>query len=1490
MSQLTQRLAQLSPELRLQLMQRISGKKQGLSFQAIPSVVRDTMSFPLSFAQQRLWFLEQLEPGNATYTIATAVHLEGVVHVALLKQSFMHLLERHESLRTTFSLQQPVQIIHPAMTFTIPLVDLSSLPVDERTAASEAVMKQEAQAPFSLEQGPLLRVLLCRIDERNSILMLTMHHIIADGWSMSVLVQEITTIYSYLLQGLSPLLPELPVQYVDYTVWQRQWLQGEVLQQQLDYWKAQLNGAPALELPTDYPRPAQRSYRGALYSFTLSRDLTRSLRQISQQERATLMMTLLSAFGVLLARYTGMQDMVVGMPVANRIHTEVESLIGFFVNTLALRLDLSGEPDFIHLLQQVRETCLAADAHQDIPFEKLVEELQPQRSLSQAPFFQVMFIPQNQPPASIDLPGLRVHPLRPDRQAAMFDVSLYIFEYEQEIEVCAEYNTDLFEKTTIARMMQHYLRILEGCVCNPHESVWQLPLLTEQERQQTLLTWNESRRSFSFSGCLHDLMDGQVEKRPDAVALIFGEHCLTYSELERRSNQMAHYLQRRGIRPGSLVGILLERSLDMVIGLLGVLKAGGAYVPLDPAYPVERLAYVMQDSALQVLLTQESFLDRSGQQPSLEIVCLEQARSAIAREKGTKPCCKITQLDLAYVIYTSGSTGKPKGVQISHAAVVNFLHSMQEQPGLDVGDILLAVTTISFDIAALEIFLPLTTGARLVLLDRDSVVDGNMLAGQMAKWSPVTMQATPATWRLLLEAGWRGDPDVKILCGGEALTRDLADQLLGKGMRVWNLYGPTETTIWSTRSLVEAGNGPTSIGRPIANTQVYVLDSTLEPVPVGVAGDVYIGGVGVARGYLNRPDLTAERFIPHPFVGTRFTASEPGARLYKTGDRGCHRPDGTLLYLGRSDQQIKLRGFRIELGEIEAVLTEHQAIQVAVVLVREDTPGNKRLVAYLLPKQGCDIEENELRVWLKRHLPDYMIPSAFMQLEAFPLTPNGKIDRRALPAPNTLSVAEEFEAPRNDREQTIAVLWQQLLELQKVGIQQNFFDLGGHSLIAPRLIASINQAFQVALPLRALFAAPTIAELAQMIGDIHEGISPALLAPVDLHAEVVLDPDIEVCQRSHPRVTQPERIFLTGATGILGVYLLSELLLHTHATVYCLLRSSSIDEGKRKLQQQLQAHRLWNADYEDRLIPISGDLSQPLLGLSLQEFTLLAEKVESIYHSGAWVNFTYPYQALKASNVLGTQEVLRLASRAQAPVHFISTLGVFSLSDYAAQTVLKEDAPLEYTAGLDEGYTQSKWVAEKTMMLARSRGIVSSIYRPGIISGHSQTGIGNTTGLVWAALKGCIQLGSAPQIERRINLAPVDYVSKAIVHLSLQQEGLGQTFHFFNPHTIEWNSLVRFAQKFGYPLRHIPFGQWREEMLSELRNPSSKNAFLPFLPVLERFDVDQASIPEAQVFFDDRQTQEGLVGSTIVCPDIDEHLLETYLLYFVQSGFLSALP
>jgi amino acid adenylation domain-containing protein/thioester reductase-like protein len=1478
MSQLTQRLAQLSPELRAQLMKQVKGRAASPSLQAILPIARESETFPLSFAQQRFWFIEQVEPGNAAYHIATAIRLEGTIQLALLEQSFTHLLRRHESLRTTFHLHQgqPVQVIHPAAPFAIPLVDLRALPGDERMQAGEQVMEWEAQQPFSLEQGPLLRARLCQLGEHTYILMLTTHHIIADGWSMSILVQEVTAHYAYVLQGRAPVLPDLPIQYVDYTLWQRSTLQGDVLQQQLEYWRTRLADAPVLELPTDHARPARRTYRGALTSCFLPTELVRALRQVSQQEQATLMMTMLAAFGILLARYTNQQDLVVGMPIANRVQPEVEHLVGLFLNTLALRLDLSEDPSFLQMLRRVRETCLSADARQDIPFEKLVEELQPQRSLSHAPFFQVMFIPQNQPAAPFDLPGLRVQSLRPDRQAAMFDLSLYIFEQDQDVEVCAEYNTDLFSRATIVRLLHQYTNLLQGGVATPGENIWRLPLLTAHERQCSLVAWNATRRSFAARRSVHGCVEAQVEKSPDAVAVSFEQDShLTYSALEQRSNQLAHALQRRGVRPGCLVGMLLERSLDMVVGLLGSLKAGGAYIPLDPQYPLERLAYIVQSSGLQLLLTQERLRQRPGPQPGLQIVTMEGDYLSIAREKSTRPPCEATEEDLAYVIYTSGSTGKPKGVQIPHAAVVNFLCSMREQPGLDARDMLLAVTTIAFDIAALEIFLPLTTGARVMLLSRESVLDGRVLATALLQSCATVMQATPATWRLLLDAGWQGKAGLKILCGGEALTRDLANQLVQKGATLWNLYGPTETTIWSTVCQVEAADGPVSIGRPIANTQVYVLDAFLAPVPSGVAGEIYIGGAGVARGYLHRAELTRERFLADPFQAGHF--------LYRTGDRGYYQPDGSLYYQGRNDQQIKLRGFRIETGEIEAVLTSHPAVQAAVVVVREDTPGSPYLVAYLL---GEKTDSGELRAWLKRHVPEYMLPAAYVFLTAFPLTPNGKIDRRALPAPDALLADETLEAPRTESEHSMLTAWRHFLGRTEIGIQQNFFDLGGHSLIAPQLLAHINQTFQVDLPLRAFLAAPTIAGLTQLIADTQAGKPLAVPAAVDLQAEVALDAEIRPRRRSPLRPGHTGSILLTGATGFLGVYLLAELLQHTQATIYCLLRAPTVDEGCRKLQRCLQAHQLWDAATAHRVVPVCGDLAQPLLGLSAREFAWLAEKIDSLYHCGAWVNFTYPYQILKASNVLGTQEVLRLAGQAGAPVHFISTLGVFALKQYPAHTRLREQTPLQESYGLEDGYTQSKWVAEKMLELARSRGCTVSIYRPGTISGHSQTGIGNTTDLVWAILKGCIQLGSAPELEWPINLVPVDYVSQAIIHLSLQQERPAETFHFFHTQTLCWNRLVQQARSFGYSLHPLPFARWREEMLAELGRPAADNALQPFLPLLAKWRVDGAA--QAPVMFDDQQTQAGLRGSAITRPDLDERLLETYLSYFVRSGFLPA--
>lgn len=1479
MSQLTQRLAQLSPELRAQLMEQVKGRSASPALHAIPRVARESEAFPLSFAQQRLWFIEQLEPGNAAYHIATAIHLQGVLLVALLEQSFAHLLRRHESLRTTFHLQQgqPVQVIHPAAPFHIPLVDLRCLPEAERSMAGEQIMSWEAQQPFSLEQGPLLRARLCQLGDQSFLLLLTMHHIISDGWSTSILVQEVTTAYACLLGARTPALPDLPIQYLDYALWQRRTLQGEVLQKHLAYWRSQLADAPLLQLPTEYPRPARRTYRGALTSIFLPADLVQALRQISQQEQATLMMTLLAGFGILLGRTTNQQDLVVGMPIANRVQAEVEHLIGLFLNTLALRLDLSGDPGFLQVLRRVRETSLAADAHQDIPFEKLVEELQPPRSASHAPFFQIMFIPQNQPAAPFDLPGLRVTCLRPDRQAAMFDLSLYIFEQDQEVEICAEYNSDLFTQASIGRLLQQYIQLLQGSVAAPRENIWKLPVLDEHERQRSLVAWNATQRSFASRCTLHECVEAQVEENWDAVAVSFEQDShLTYGALEEHSNQLAHYLQRRGVRPGCLVGILRERSLDLVVGLLGILKAGGAYVPLDPEYPPERLAYIVHSSGLHLLLTQEKLRPQTWREPGLQVVTQEGDGLALARERSSRPFCEARAEDLAYVIYTSGSTGKPKGVQIPHRAVVNFLCSMREQPGFVACDTLLAVTTIAFDIAGLELFLPLTSGGRVMLLSRESVLDGRVLGAALARADATVMQATPATWRLLLEAGWQGKPDLKMLCGGEALGRELANQLLTKGASLWNLYGPTETTIWSTLGQVEAAEGAVSIGRPIANTRVYVLDAFMAPVPIGVVGEIYIGGAGVARGYLHRPELTRERFLADPFCA--------GQVLYRTGDQGWYQPDGTLRYQGRNDQQIKLRGFRIEPGEIEAVLSTHPAVQAAVVVMREDSPGNPYLVAYVRPGEREKIESGELRAWLKRSVPEYMLPAAFVYLAVFPLTPNGKLDRRALPAPDG-SVAEEArEAPRTRGEQLMLAAWQHILGCREIGIHQDFFDLGGHSLIAPGLLAHINQTFHVDLPLRAFLATPSIAGLSQLIADTQAGKPLAVPDAVDLQAEVALDAEIR--PRAPVRITEASTIFLTGASGFLGVHLLAELLRQTRATIYCLVRAADPDQGYTKLQEGLQAYQLWDATTARRVRPVCGDLARPQLGLSAREFAQLTEQIGSVYHCGAWVNFTYPYQVLKASNVLGTQEVLRLAGQGAVPLHFISTLGVFAASQYPPPMRIAEQTPLGDGQGLEDGYTQSKWVAEQMLGLARSRGQRVRIYRPGTISGQSRTGIGNTTDLVWAILKGCIQLGSAPELEWPINLVPVDYVSQAIIHLSLQPEPPTETFHFCHTQTLCWNQLVQQARRAGYPLRPRPLADWREELLAELGRSGAENALHPFLPLLQHWNSDDAA--RRPLHFDDRQTQAGLLGSNITRPGMDERLLETYLSYFVRCGFLPA--
>lgn len=1052
--------------------------------EAIQPAPRD-QPLPLSFAQQRLWFLSQLEPDSPAYNLPAMVRLRGQLHLPALEHSLQAVVRRHDVLRTRFVQVdgQPVQQIDPALDVTLSITELQNLAGAEQADEVQRLAIAAAHTVFDVTAAPLFRLHLLRLGDTDHILLLTMHHIISDGWSSELLLQELAAFYQAFVQAKPPVLRPLPIQYGDFAVWQRQWLQGDVLQTHLDYWKQQLSGElPVLDLPTDHPRPAVQTFRGNHDQFEVARSLTDSLNRLSQQTGTTLFMVLLAAFNTLLYRYTGQTDILVGSPIANRDRAELEGLLGCFINTLVLRTDMSGNLRFRELLARVREVSLAAYAHQSLPFEKLVEELQPDRQLSHAPLFQVMFGLENTPAIALELSDLTLESLPLNSGTTKFDLSLSCKETEQGLVCILEYNCDLFEPDTIARLAGHFQTLLHGIVDNPDVCLGALPLLTPAEQAQILMEWNQTQVDYPQQTIVQ-VFEQQVERSPQAVAVVDEQTSLTYAELNQKANQLAQVLRQRGVGPDVLVGLYLHRSSDLLGALLGILKAGGAYVPLDPAYPSERLAFMLADSQAPVLMTQRSLLSTLPPTDAA-VICLEDEAITPSPSETLPP---LTHLEnLAYTLYTSGSTGKPKGVQIPHRALTHFCHAMQEKLRLTPNDTWLAITTLSFDIAALELFLPILTGARVVIVSREVATDGQRLAEHLRRSHTTVMQATPSTWRLLIESGWNGDPALTILCGGEALSRDLAHQLQPRCGSLWNLYGPTETTIWSTCDRILSQPATILIGRAIANTQVYILDRHLQPVPIGVPGELYLGGTGVARGYLNHPELTAEKFVPNPF------AAEPHIRLYRTGDQVRYRPNGTLEFLGRLDDQIKLRGHRIELGEIEAALSQIEAVQAVVVVVR-DAPDTARLVAYLVSHPSRSLPSTpELRHHLRQQLPDYMVPAAFMRLDTLPLTPNGKVDRRALPVPHeTQPLSTTFVSPRSPLEAEVAGLWSGILGVPQVGAFDQFFDLGGHSLLATKLIAQVQDQFQVKLPLRSVFEAPVLADFAERIAQAQSDSAPS---------------------------------------------------------------------------------------------------------------------------------------------------------------------------------------------------------------------------------------------------------------------------------------------------------------------------------------------------------------------------------------------------------------
>jgi amino acid adenylation domain-containing protein len=1092
MNEVFDRLSDLSLEKRELVLKKL--KERGLvptndgTMGNLPIVpVERDHPLPLSFSQQRLWFIDQWDPGQPYYNIPGVIRLLGRLDVPVLERSLNEIIRRHEVLRTTFMAKHghPVQMIAPVLEVPIPEIDLAGLPEADRERHSWQLICKEAQRAFVLSQDALIRALVFHLDGAEHLLLLNMHHIVSDAWSIGIFTREMATLYGAFSTGAASPLPGLPIQYADFAVWQRQCLQGDSLDQLLAYWKEHLKDASLLDLPADRPRPPLQTYRGATSPFDIPNELVEGLEALARGEGATLFMILLAAFGVLLYRYTEQECIVIGSPIAGRGCPELEDLIGFFVNALALEIDLSGNPTFLDLVARVREMTLDAYAHQDLPFERLVAELQLERDVSKSPLFQVVFAFQNAPVAPLELPGLTVCLEEFDSGTVRFDLEMHVWERQEGLKGVIAYNVDLFEPLTISCMIGHFKTLLQCIIARPHTRISDLAILTADEMRQLLFEWNDTAVDYPGYMSVHHLFAMQARERSEAIAVVFGDLHITYGELEARANQVAHRLRAQGVGPESLVGICLERSADLVVAILGILKAGGAYVPLDPTYPEARLSFMLEDTCLSILLTHTQLLPRIPES-NTHIVCLDAAQEEIAVESRSALLDTVTADGLAYVMYTSGSTGKPKGVSVVHRGIVRLVKETSYVT-IDSQDVFLFLSSASFDAATFEIWGSLLNGARLVIMP-DGELSLSKINDTLQKERVSVLWLTAGLFHLIVQEQIENLSSVKqLLAGGDVLSVPHARKVLQslKSCVLINGYGPTENTTFSCCCRMNNVNQigwSVSIGRPISNTRVYVLDRYLNPVPVGVPGELFVGGDGLARGYLNRPGLTAERFIPNPF------GDIPGARLYRTGDSVRYLSNGDLEFIGRFDYQVKIRGFRVELGEIESLLVQNPTVCEAVVVVRGEISGDERLVAYVILDEGCELEVDEcLSAFLKQKLPGYMLPSTFVTVEAFPLSPNGKIDRKSLPEPVwNHRVEEAFVSPSDSVEKEIAKIYADVLGLERVGVYGNFFALGGHSLLATQVASRIEVAFQVTLPLRMFFESPTVAGVAQAVKTLIE--------------------------------------------------------------------------------------------------------------------------------------------------------------------------------------------------------------------------------------------------------------------------------------------------------------------------------------------------------------------------------------------------------------------
>ncbi|MFI5497236.1 amino acid adenylation domain-containing protein [Actinoplanes sp. NPDC051859] len=1438
---------------------------------------------PLSAAQRRLWFLHQLEGPSATYNMPVLLRVRGVLDTAALRSALDDLVARHETLRTLFAEQDgsPVQRVLDPAEGRLRLDHVRIAPAELDAALADAINHL-----FDLGAEAPVRVRLFELGPEEYVLAVVMHHIAGDGWSMTPLLRDLGQAYTARIAGEGPNWAPLPVQYADYTLWQHE-LFGAVgdpeslIGTQTAYWRKALAGMPAeLELPFDRARPAVPSHAGGHVPFTVRPELHRALVDLAREHDATLHMVLQAAFAVLLHRLGAGDDLPIGTPVAGRADEALDDLIGFFVNTLVLRADLSGDPAFTELLARFRETALDGYAHADVPFDHLVEELAPDRSLARQPLFQVMCVLQNNARGAYGFGGLDVTPEPVGLPIAKFDLTTTFGENvgadgePAGLVGTLEYAADLFDRGTAETLAARLVRVIEAVATTPDRPIGRLDVLSAAERTQVLQTWNDTRTAV-HTDTIDALFTAQVARTPNATALIGDDSTLTYAELDARATTLARWLIGRGAGPEDLVALSFPRSVHWIVAMVAVAKTGAAFLPIDPAYPAERIRFTVEDARPVVVLTVAE--TASGLPPvDAPLAVLDSAE--VAAEVAAQPVYPVTDGDrvrplrlvnTAYVIYTSGSTGRPKGVAVSHTGVASLVRALVDGYEMGPDSRFLQFASPSFDGAQAEIWPALLSGAALVVPSKDRLTVGPPLADTVDATGVTHMTIPPAALAVLPENSLAGVHTLVV--AGEAVSAEVVDRWAGI-RRMINCYGPTECTVDATNSRpLRPGQWPAPIGGPLTNMRAYVLDQRLRPVPPGVAGELYLAGPGVARGYLHRPGLSSERFVACPW-GT------PGERMYRTGDLMKWAPDGQLVFLGRTDDQVKIRGFRIELGEVTRVVAGHPDVHQAAVIVREDRPGDKRLVAYVTPAAGRVPDPDGVRDHTARLLPSFMVP-AVVVLDVMPLTTNRKIDRAALPAP--VVVADLGRGARDEREQVLCDLFAEELGLPAVGIDDDFFTLGGHSLLATRLAARIRAALDVELSVRDVFLGRTVAAVAETLAGVARTAGTAMLV-----ADARLDPALTIGTGGYRPGQEPELILLTGASGFLGSFLLAELLtVHPQARIICPVRAADPSAALARIESGLTRYLLWDERYRGRIIALPGDLEEPLLGLGDARFTELSGTVDVIYHNGARVHLADPYERMRVTNVAATLDLIRLAAVRGIPLHYVSTTSVlFSTKD--AETVFTEDRRVEVDGLPANGYIQTKWVAEELLREAARRGLPVSIHRPSRISGAATSGATGAGDAFWNLVRACVELGAAPDGDQlaAVDMVPADYVAAAFVRLSRTAALDGSAFHLVNPVHTRPEGVFDALRATGVGLRRLTWDDW-VVALDDAARTAGPGSSLPGVALMPGASTSrQRSEPTPRC--DSTITRQELAGSGVECPAVGPDVLARYVRFLIHTGFL----